>query len=100
MHHSLRSSLESGQVKFIVLDSVAAMFRTDYSGGTNPNGSASEAPDFGERSQELLRMAAQLKQFSAIYHVPILVINQVSDFFAGSDSNQGQPLRIEQMKHS
>lgn len=45
-------------------------------------------------------MSAQLKQLSATYHVPVLVINQVTDFFAGADANGGEGLRIEQVKHS
>lgn len=45
-------------------------------------------------------MSAQLKQLSATYHVPVLVINQVTDFFAGADANGGEGLRIDQVKHS
>jgi hypothetical protein len=45
-------------------------------------------------------MSAQLKQFSSIFHVPVVVINQVTDFFAGADGNQGEALGIEQVKHS
>ena len=52
------------------------------------------------RSQQLLSMSAQLKQLSSIFHVPVVVINQVTDFFAGADGNQGEALGIEQVKHS
>ena len=32
LHHSLRPSLEKGDVKLVVLDSIAAMFRAEHSG--------------------------------------------------------------------
>lgn len=118
--NQVRPSLESGDVKLIVMDSVAAMYRTEQSANA-------KEPDFHERfvasrqrlknaacvflilslralivcrSQDLLRMAAQLKQYSSTYHIPIVIINQVSDFFSGADQNGGQALRIEEVKHS
>ena len=52
------------------------------------------------RSQDFLSIAAQLKQLSSTFHVPVVVINQVSDFFAGADGNGGEALSIDQVKHS
>jgi len=45
-------------------------------------------------------MAAQLKQLSSTFHIPVLVVNQVADFFAGADANGGEALPIELVKHS
>lgn len=129
LHHSLRQSLDSGDVKLIVMDSVAAMFRTEHDGTKeldfgerSEHATESTRPRWGsvysawcrvsrllvcvrvvfapDRSQDLLRMAAQLKQYSSTYHIPVLVINQVSDFFAGADANNGDALRMDQVKHS
>lgn len=60
LHHTLRANLESGDVKFIVLDSVAGMFRTDYSG---------KEQDFSQRS---VRERAQNREPRAKKKVPIL----------------------------
>jgi RecA/RadA recombinase len=90
---SLRLSLERGDIKLIVLDSVAALFRAEQVG-------RDDTMDFSARAQELLSMAGQLKLLSATFHVPVLVVNQVSDFFAGADSNSGSALAVEHTKHS
>mmetsp|Transcript_11957 Transcript_11957/g.38044 ORF Transcript_11957/g.38044 Transcript_11957/m.38044 type:complete len:326 (-) Transcript_11957:271-1248(-) len=65
--------LRTKQVRLVVIDSVAGLFRTsDEEGG-------SRAAAAYERSRQLLRLAARLRQLSDAFDVAVLVVNQVTD---------------------
>lgn len=58
--------LSSGTVKLIVLDSVAAPFRSDYS-----------SSEMIKRAQHINNVGAMLCKYSHQYHIPVVCINQV-----------------------
>jgi DNA-repair protein XRCC3 len=70
--------------RLIVIDSIAACFRSTSQKGFNAI----------ERSREMLSIGAQLKKLSLTYGIPVLVLNQVSDVFdSTSDRYQAPPHR-------
>lgn len=62
--------LESQNIRLVVIDSIAALYRTEFGIG-----------EYGARSKELFEVAQHLKAISAKYSVPIVVANQVTDLF-------------------
>lgn len=58
--------LARGRVRLLVVDSVAALFRSEFQ------------PDQGlERSHHLMACASTLHRLSSTYQLPILCVNQV-----------------------
>lgn len=72
--------LETAPVRLLVLDSVGGVFRSAaddaISGG---GGGASARSAHGQRAQQLLRLAARLKQLADTYSIATVVVNQVTD---------------------
>lgn len=59
--------LSSGAVKLLVLDSVAAHFRSDY-----------DSHEMYRRAQHINNLGTLLYKLSQLYHVPVVAINQVT----------------------
>ena len=59
--------LSSGSVKLVVIDSIAAHFRSDY-----------EGHEMYKRAKHIGSIGTTLHQFSQQYNIPIVCINQVS----------------------
>ena len=74
--------LRERNVKLVVIDSIAAIIRSDFE--HNKQGMVT-------RSQVLFKLAAYIKQYSELFHVPFLISNQVSNIFGSSDQ---QPLAL------
>ncbi|KAI5090565.1 DNA repair protein XRCC3 [Silurus meridionalis] len=68
----VRTLLERGLVRLIVVDSVAALFRSEF-----------QADEAIERARHLLAFSATLHRLSHTYSVPVFCINQVSDVVDG-----------------
>ena len=64
--------LKKKQVRLIVLDSIAALFRTHLDESVS-----SRAEQHGARAQQLFATAARLKSLSDTFNVAVVVINQV-----------------------
>ncbi|XP_032364720.1 DNA repair protein XRCC3 [Etheostoma spectabile] len=62
-------------VRLLVVDSVAALFRTEF-----------QASDWLERSRQLISCSHTLHTLSREYNTPVLCINQVTDVFSSDDS--------------
>lgn len=81
--HELPTFLnEETDVGVLVLDSIASMFRI------------SETSDESfaiNRSGLLFQISAQLKKLSEIYHIPVVVINQVTADFSGKEIKPYRP---------
>ncbi|XP_072312798.1 DNA repair protein XRCC3 [Eucyclogobius newberryi] len=60
--------LSRGLVRLVVVDSVAALFRSEF-----------EASDWLQRHQQLLAVSSALQRISRQFHTPVLCINQVVD---------------------
>ncbi|XP_029985053.1 DNA repair protein XRCC3 [Sphaeramia orbicularis] len=73
--------LSRGLVRFLVVDSVAALFRSEF-----------EASDWLERNKQLLTLSSCLHHLSHEFNIPVLCINQVTDVFNDSEHTLG-PLR-------
>lgn len=61
--------LANGTVKLIVLDSIAAPFRSDYG-----------SSEMIKRAQHINNVGAMLCKYSHQYHIPVICINQVKTF--------------------
>ncbi|TSK58064.1 DNA repair protein XRCC3 [Bagarius yarrelli] len=68
----VRTLLERGLVRLIVVDSVAALFRSEF-----------QADEAIERARHLLTFSAALHRLSHTFSAPIFCINQVSDVVDG-----------------
>jgi DNA-repair protein XRCC3 len=68
--HRLPALLDRKNIKLIVVDSIAGLFRVEFG-----------RDQAIQRAELMLDLAAQLKWLSAHYDVPILVTNQVTDLF-------------------
>ncbi|XP_024912546.1 DNA repair protein XRCC3 isoform X2 [Cynoglossus semilaevis] len=66
--------LARGLVRLVVLDSVAALFRSQF-----------QADDWLERNRQILRLGAKLQQLTSDFNSVVLVINQVTDVFDSSN---------------
>ncbi|KAM8831710.1 DNA repair protein XRCC3 isoform 1-T1 [Spinachia spinachia] len=70
--------LTRGLVRLLVVDSFAALFRSEF-----------QAADWLERSKQLLTFSSTLHHLSLRFTTPVLCINQVTDFLSGSDNSLG-----------
>jgi len=70
LQNKLPTLLQQHNIKLVIVDSIAALFRFEYSG-----------EEAIERSKNLWRQANQLKLLSDGFNVGVVVVNQVSDFF-------------------
>ncbi len=68
--------LNNSFVKLIVIDSIAGLFRSEFSNEESI-----------ERSKLLWKQANQLKLLSDTFNVPIVIVNQVSDLFSRDSNN-------------
>ncbi|XP_064781120.1 DNA repair protein XRCC3 isoform X2 [Oncorhynchus masou masou] len=66
--------LSRGLVRLVVVDSVAALFRSEF-----------QADEGIERARHMLAFAATLHRLSHNYSTPVLCINQVTDVMDGPD---------------
>lgn len=73
-------AVERGNVGLIVLDSVAANFRAEFDRGTG-DGKKKSAEAFAERSRQLTRLGALLREIAENHNVAVVVANQVLDRF-------------------
>ncbi|KAK2855774.1 hypothetical protein Q5P01_004509 [Channa striata] len=78
LSHRVPLLLARGLVRLLVVDSVAALFRSEF-----------QASDWLERKKQMLTFASALHHLSREYTTPVLCINQVSDVFNGSDDTLG-----------
>ncbi|XP_005951579.1 DNA repair protein XRCC3 isoform X2 [Haplochromis burtoni] len=76
-----RLLLTRGLVRLIVVDSVAALFRTEF-----------QADDWLERNRQLLTFSSMLHHLSQEFSTPVLCINQVTDVFSQSHNSMGPSL--------
>jgi DNA-repair protein XRCC3 len=70
--------LRQQNVKLVVIDSIAALFRGEVTGCVE---------DLTQRSALLLHMGATMKRLSHRYQLPFVVVNQVNDVFSNSNSS-------------
>ncbi|XP_029282166.1 DNA repair protein XRCC3 [Cottoperca gobio] len=70
--------LARGVVRLLVVDSVAALFRSEF-----------QAADWLERNKQLLTFSSKLHHLSMEFSTPVLCINQVKDVFSSSDNILG-----------
>jgi len=70
LNQKVKTLLETRPIKLIVIDSIAAIFRYEFT-----------KEDSIQKANELVKHAHQLKLISDHFNIPILVINQVSDLF-------------------
>ncbi|XP_044024577.1 DNA repair protein XRCC3 [Siniperca chuatsi] len=70
--------LARGLVRLLVVDSVAALFRSEF-----------QAADWLERTKQLLTFSSTLHHLSHEFTTPVLCINQVTDVFSSSDHRLG-----------
>ncbi|XP_068454852.1 DNA repair protein XRCC3 isoform X2 [Clinocottus analis] len=70
--------LARGRVRLLVVDSVAALFRSDFL-----------AADWLARTKGLLALSSTLHHLSLEFTTPVLCINQVTDVFSGSGDSLG-----------
>ncbi|XP_028252697.1 DNA repair protein XRCC3 [Parambassis ranga] len=68
--------LAQGLVRLLVVDSVAALFRSEF-----------QADDWLERNKQLLTFSSRLHHLSWEFTTPVLCINQVTDVFNQSDNS-------------
>lgn len=66
--------LTRGLVRLLVIDSVAALFRSEF-----------QASDWLERTRQLLTVSSTLQHLSHEFNTPVLCVNQVTDVFDTSD---------------
>mmetsp|Transcript_9108 Transcript_9108/g.13647 ORF Transcript_9108/g.13647 Transcript_9108/m.13647 type:complete len:140 (+) Transcript_9108:579-998(+) len=65
----MSSCVENFGASVVVVDSVSALFRTEYNSGKC---------DFLRRSKLLFEMAQEMKRLSDLHNIPFVVVNQVS----------------------
>ncbi|XP_039981121.1 DNA repair protein XRCC3 [Xiphias gladius] len=70
--------LARGLVRLLVVDSVAALFRSEF-----------QSEDWLERNKQLLTFSSALHHLSQEFTTPVLCINQVTDVFNRSDDSLG-----------
>eukprot|EP00007_Cunea_sp_BSH-02190019_P008920 CAMPEP_0174236542 /NCGR_PEP_ID=MMETSP0417-20130205/5648_1 /TAXON_ID=242541 /ORGANISM="Mayorella sp, Strain BSH-02190019" /LENGTH=496 /DNA_ID=CAMNT_0015315207 /DNA_START=70 /DNA_END=1557 /DNA_ORIENTATION=+ len=70
LNHRLPVLMRRNTVKLVVIDSIAALFRTDF-----------ENKEMFHRSELLWDVARQLKYLASEHHAAIVVINQATDIF-------------------
>ncbi|XP_008297141.1 DNA repair protein XRCC3 [Stegastes partitus] len=70
--------LAQGLVRLLVVDSVAALFRSEF-----------QADDWLERNRQMLTFSSALHHLSQEFTTPVLCINQVTDVFNQSNNISG-----------
>ncbi|KAK0130755.1 DNA repair protein XRCC3 [Merluccius polli] len=70
--------LAQGRVRLLVVDSVAALFRSEF-----------QADQGLERSRHLMAFASALHKLSSTYQLPIFCVNQVTDVMEGDVKHAG-----------
>jgi len=73
-------AVERGNIGLVVLDSVAANFRAEFDRGSG-DGKKKSAEAFAERSRQLTRLGAILRELAENHNVAVVVANQVLDRF-------------------
>ena len=76
----------TGNVRLVVIDSIAALFRVEY-----------DASEGITRSHDLFRFGRLMKRLSDEYHAPFVCINQVSDFFQSGSGTMREDMSIRQV---
>ncbi|KAJ7379791.1 DNA repair protein xrcc3 [Desmophyllum pertusum] len=74
--HRLPVLLNRGAIKLVIIDSIAALFRVEYSFG-----------EMSKRAKVLRSFGAQLHKLSNLYSIPVVCVNQVSDVIQ-TDNNR------------
>ncbi|XP_029352595.1 DNA repair protein XRCC3 isoform X2 [Echeneis naucrates] len=74
----IEHAADLGLVRLLVLDSVAALFRSEF-----------KADDWLERNKQLLAFSSTLHHLSQEFTTPVLCINQVTDVFNSGDNSLG-----------
>jgi DNA-repair protein XRCC3 len=64
-------AIQSYPIRLIVVDSVAAMFRTDFN---------NNQADYKERIELQTQISTKFRQWSQMYNLPVVVTNHVVDF--------------------
>lgn len=64
--HRLPVLLNRGAIKLVIIDSIAALFRVEYSLG-----------ETSKRAKVLRSFGAQLHKLSNLYSIPVVCVNQV-----------------------
>src|SRR5690349_11713249 len=70
LENRLPSLIKQHNIKLLIIDSIAALFRHEYS-----------MEEASHRASLLWKHSNQLKLLSDSFNIPIVVVNQVSDFF-------------------
>lgn len=81
-------------LKLIIIDSIAALFRTEYDNTT---------AELGRRTKVLFQVASQLKKFAERESAAVVIINQVVNFFEAADKGfqeQSQIGNLDSMETS
>ncbi|XP_054879018.1 DNA repair protein XRCC3 isoform X2 [Poeciliopsis prolifica] len=71
--------LAQGRVRLVVVDSVAALFRSEF-----------QPDDWMERNKQLLTVSSMVHHLSHEFTTPVLCINQVTDVFHQSESSSSE----------
>ncbi len=79
----LENIIRTVNCKLIIIDSIAAPFRT----GNDSNNNSS---NLSSRSEDLFQLMAQLKLINSKYSIPIIILNQVTDVFIPERYQQQQ----------
>ncbi|KAG7233585.1 hypothetical protein INR49_006860 [Caranx melampygus] len=77
--------LARGLVRLLVVDSVAALFRSEF-----------QADDWLERNKQLLTFSSTLRHLSQEFSTAVLCVNQVTDVFNRGDPSLGTVARGDQ----
>ncbi|XP_054617647.1 DNA repair protein XRCC3 isoform X3 [Dunckerocampus dactyliophorus] len=76
--HRVPLLLARGLVRFVVVDSVASLFRSEFG-----------VADWMERTRQLLTVSSMLHYLSHEFNTAVLCINQVTDIFSSSEEYLG-----------
>ncbi len=87
----LPALIEKSQSKLLIIDSIAAIFRSDEGGTANSNTEQSNNSRFirplAQRAEDFFRLSAQLKILAAKYSLVILILNQVTDVVQNEENS-------------
>lgn len=72
--------LARGMARLVVIDSVAAPFRSEF-----------DRAALALRAQRLLALGAELRRLSCTFRSPVLCVNQVTEAIEEQDSVAGPP---------
>jgi hypothetical protein len=77
LHLQLPILLSRNRIRLVIIDSIAANFRVAYN--------SSDGPTLHQRSKDLCKLGAKLKEISDLFQLPIVCVNQVSDLLSKND---------------